>query len=691
MTEKSTINDLLIQCVGELNEPFRRADIMNWFRKNHPEIHLPSLSANIQGVVSNIPIGRRGAFQRHTPVITREAHGVYRRFDPAAPELLDTSDPRWVLFADAISAVEPGFWTSYDDLAEVSGVSTQSIGDFLRETEMSGAHRALSRKGLVPGGFRWSDPDRDTNPLDLLAAEGVQFDASGRALENQRVGAAELREILGLSPEAVVGARRAWLVRGSNVNGRDLVSIWLAKGSCSIAATQLRPVEPPLSRRDIAALVEEDYAHVSYNARNEKTSEFDVFLNRVQIDDLVVTTSKGDVFVGTVTGEVTYIKSNDGRSNLRRTVEWANPDDAIDFSTLPSALTARLASQHTVVDLTVDLPSVERLLASRSEVEVPDEVAAAEPVEATLRDATPELANDLLVSQDWLQECIELLRDRQQLIFYGPPGTGKTYLAQKLAKHVTSSGSGAVKLVQFHPSYSYEDFFEGYRPSSGDDGQVGFTLSPGPFRRLVDTAIENKSTAYVLIIDEINRANLAKVFGELYFLLEYRDEAIDLLYATGDDTGFTLPSNVFIIGTMNTADRSIALVDAAMRRRFAFLPLHPNEEPTAGLLERWLDRNGHPPTNARLLDALNARIEDADFKIGPSYFMRDSVYVAGGRERMWRTAILPLLEEHHYGDSVDVRKRYDLTRLMRLIDVAESASSDDGPNEHDEATATLDT
>ena len=691
MTEQSTINDLLTQCVGELDEPFRRADIVNWFRENHPEVHTPSLSPNIQGVVSNIPAERRGAFQRHTPLITREAHGVYRRFNPSGPDEPDTSDPRWALLADAVSAIEPGSWTSYGDLAEVTGFSAQTVGTFLRQTEVPGVHRVLNAKGKVADSFQWNDPDNNLKPIDLLADEGVRFDGAGQALQSYRVGAEELRELLGVSPGATAGARRAWLVRGSNVNGVDLVPTWIARGSCSLAAAHLRTIEPPLSRRDIAALVEEDYAHVSYNARNEKTSEFDVFLNRVQIDDLVVTTSKGDVFVGTVTGEVTYIKSNDGRSNLRRTVEWANPEDAIDFSTLPAALTARLASQHTVVDLTVDLPSVERLLASRSEVEVPDEVAAAEPVEARLCDATPELANDLLVGQDWLQECIELLGDRRQLIFYGPPGTGKTYLAQKLAKHVTSSGSGAVKLVQFHPSYSYEDFFEGYQPSSGDDGQVGFKLSPGPFRRLVDTAIENKSTAYVLIIDEINRANLAKVFGELYFLLEYRDEAIDLLYATGDDTGFTLPSNVFIIGTMNTADRSIALVDAAMRRRFAFLPLHPNEEPTAGLLERWLDRNGHPPTNARLLNALNARIEDADFKIGPSYFMRDSVYVAGGRERMWRTAILPLLEEHHYGDSVDVRKRYDLTRLMRLIDVAESASSDDGPNEHDEATATLDT
>lgn len=98
----------------------------------------------------------------------------------------------------------------------------------------------------------------------------------------------------------------------------------------------------------------------------------------------------------------------------------------------------------------------------------------------------------------------------------------------------------------------------------------------------------------MLIIDEINRGNLAKIFGELYFLLEYRDKSIDLLYSSDDTEPFMLPKNIVILGTMNTADRSIALVDAAMRRRFAFLPLHPSEEPTNEILRNWLADKGHP-------------------------------------------------------------------------------------------------
>lgn len=222
--------------------------------------------------------------------------------------------------------------------------------------------------------------------------------------------------------------------------------------------------------------------------------------------------------------------------------------------------------------------------------------------------------------------------------------------------------------MQFHPGYSYEDFFEGYRPVPTGAGLVAFDLKPGPLRKLVDRALENPDAVYVLIIDEINRGNLAKIFGELYFLLEYRNESIDLLYSGDDTKPFVLPKNVVIMGTMNTADRSIALVDAAMRRRFAFLALHPSEAPTNGILRSWLKSKGHPLDVADLLDELNSRIDDVDFKIGPSYFMRPAIFEAAGLERAWRTAILPLLDEHHYGDqAVDVPATYGLDAIRKRL------------------------
>lgn len=453
-------------------------------------------------------------------------------------------------------------------------------------------------------------------------------------------------------------AQRAWLIRGSNVQGLNLVSLWLEDAFCSLSASHLRPVDPDISRDELRAAVESDYSHVSYNARTDKLNEFHAFLSRMQTGDYVLTTSEGRIYVGVVTGEPVYEATADGRSNLRRTVAWRNTDDPVDFSQLPDPLPARLSIQHDVVDLTQELRVIETMLG---------EPVPSEPLEATLPDATDNLAANLLLDRPWLQESIDLLRDMRQLIYYGPPGTGKTFIAQHLARHV--GGPENVTLVQFHPAYSYEDFFEGFRPQEAGGGSgVTFALQSGPFRRLVDQAREHPSQPHVLIIDEINRANIAKVFGELYFLLEYRDEAIDLLYSPGEQ-GFTMPKNVYLIGTMNTADRSIALVDSAMRRRFAFVALHPSQEPVAGLLGRWLAREGLPDVAARLLAVLNERIDDPDFKIGPSYLMRRSIYeVESGFERVWRTAVMPLLQEHHYGQNIDLESRYGLAALRQSIE-----------------------
>lgn len=159
----------------------------------------------------------------------------------------------------------------------------------------------------------------------------------------------------------------------------------------------------------------------------------------------------------------------------------------------------------------------------------------------------------LLDPPEMLRAWADLLLESRQVVFQGPPGTGKTFIARKLALAVAGHSDG-VELVQFHPSYAYEDFVEGYRPT----GPGAFGLQPGPLKRLASRAAKRPDERFVLLIDEINRGNLAKVFGELYYLLEYRDEAITLQYS---QEPFQLPSNILIIGTMNTADRSIALLD----------------------------------------------------------------------------------------------------------------------------------
>jgi 5-methylcytosine-specific restriction protein B len=479
-------------------------------------------------------------------------------------------------------------------------------------------------------------------------------------------------------PGVWAGPNRPWLVRGSNVTGLDLVQrLWLPEGRVTLSASRLRQgVRQGVSKDELRTLVQEDYeSTATYSQKQQLVEDLHAFLSRMKPGDTVCTISGGRLYVGEITGEAEQTESEDRRSNLRRPVEW-QPTGFL-YDDLPEELQQKLSIQHDVVDLASVQAHIEGLgltdqeLAEEAEVidrdpsiEIP---ALAARRELELPEPTDELAADLLVHDTtWLREMRDLLWDERQLVLYGPPGTGKTYLALRLAEFL-GGGPEQVKLVQFHPSYAYEDFFEGFRPQEDPHTrEVAFRLTAGPLRELADLASRegNRHVPHFLIIDEINRANLAKVFGELYFLLEYRNKSVRLTYS-GDD--FALPPNLFVIGTMNTADRSIALVDAAMRRRFAFVELSPRTEPTSGLLRRWLAREGRDSEPADLLDALNSRIDEVDFRIGPSYLMKKAVYREGGLERTWRTKILPLLEEHHYGEGVDIEKRYGLAALRESL------------------------
>jgi predicted RNA-binding protein with PUA-like domain len=284
---------------------------------------------------------------------------------------------------------------------------------------------------------------------------------------------------------------------------------------------------------------------------------------------------------------------------------------------------------------------------------------------------TQALADELYLPAAWLQETLELLGEKRQVVFYGPPGTGKTKVALELAKHITADG-GEFRIVQFHPSYSYEDFFEGYRPSMAGE-QMQFVLSPGPLRQIARAAQDDPRHPYVLVIDEINRGNIPKIFGELLFLLEYRSEVVRPQYSPS--LPFSLPRNLFLIGTMNTADRSIALVDAALRRRFYFKAFLPTEEPVSSVLGKWLQAHQLADEPARLLTELNREIGQQDVSIGPSYFMTTDGS-APDLERVWRYSVLPLLEEYYYGAGRDVASEFSLARLRQRISAGEPGSAE---------------
>ncbi|MGI8711495.1 MAG: McrB family protein [Acidimicrobiales bacterium] len=234
-------------------------------------------------------------------------------------------------------------------------------------------------------------------------------------------------------------------------------------------------------------------------------------------------------------------------------------------------------------------------------------------------------------------------------MLYGPPGTGKTYLAKRLARALAHDDPERFAIVQFHPSSSYEDFIEGLRPVLADAGQITYELQPGPLVRMADRAAANPDQTFVLVVDEINRANLPKFFGELLFLLEYRDEKVQPLYRQGET--FTLPKNLWFIGTMNTADRSVALIDAAMRRRFHFVPFFPGQGTMAGLLERWLERHQRPAAIAGFVAAVNAELRSSlgdHLLLGPSFFMKADLSEPAV-ERIWQYNVFPFLEEQFWG------------------------------------------
>ncbi len=273
-----------------------------------------------------------------------------------------------------------------------------------------------------------------------------------------------------------------------------------------------------------------------------------------------------------------------------------------------------------------------------------------------------QLADELFVDRGWLRDVVWLLRDKKGLVLYGPPGTGKTYIMLKLAEHLQPD-SNLRRLVQLHPSYGYEDFFEGFRPSATVGGGFQLTLEEGPLRGLCEMAHRRPEDDAFIILDEMNRGNLPKVFGELYFALEYRDRPVRLMYSKQD---FTLPDRLSFMGTMNTADRSIALLDQALRRRFHFVGLFPGEVVVDGMFERYLAKH-HPSMEwlADVLAAANDLLGDRNVAVGPSHFMRpdlDEKIVA----RIWRHSVLPTIEEHFFGDEARLAE-FQLEALREAV------------------------
>lgn len=284
-----------------------------------------------------------------------------------------------------------------------------------------------------------------------------------------------------------------------------------------------------------------------------------------------------------------------------------------------------------------------------------------------------------------------MLIESKNLIFRGPPGTGKSYLAREIAADIISNGyfddyalltdeqKKQVEFVQFHPSYDYSDFVEGLRPIVNDDGTIGFELQDGIFKKFVARARKNFEDSqksmqknpkkYIFIIDEINRGEISKIFGELFFAIDpgYRGKAgeISTQYANlhaNPDEKFYIPENVYIIATMNDIDRSVDSFDFAMRRRFRFVELKADErlEMLASLEDETLEAEA-----IRRMAALNkeiANVEDLNenYQIGASYFLK---LKSLDFDQLWTDYLQPLLQEY-------IRGMYDEEGLMNRFEKA---------------------
>ena len=369
------------------------------------------------------------------------------------------------------------------------------------------------------------------------------------------------------------------------------------------------------------------------------------FANEIKIGD-VIFVKKGMhkiIGKGVVTSEYIYDSARETYKHIRK-VEWTNKGE---WEHPGQAVMKTLTCISPYPDY------VQRLLSLFAE-DILEETS--EQIEIKYPPYTKDdFLNKVYMDEDTYNTLTELLEAKYNVILQGAPGVGKTFAAKRLAYSIMGQkDTSRVAMVQFHQSYSYEDFIQGYRPSKD-----GFELVNGAFYKFCKEAEEDNERPYFFIIDEINRGNLSKILGELMMLIEKdkRGEKIKLLYS---NEWFTVPQNVRIIGMMNTADRSLALMDYALRRRFAFFDFAPAFSSEG--FKNYLAEKDSPKLEKLIaaVESLNSTILTDEslgdgFRVGHSYFCSDDEVTDEWLKSVVEYEVIPLIKEYWFDEPTKVR------------------------------------